>query len=189
MRKARSSKQRNKGGRPPTRVEEVPHYTASLDAAVPSERIIAVCYDADSDKWVAIHSNKADRYVIGIGNTEPLARRIAGLKALQEKQNHVNERRASKEAALTSLLETLARLAEAIEENNEYRTLDPVDQEIRLVEVRSGTHLLQKAKTLSVPAVVALAATLVYLSTKFADAVIGRLADAAVIHLEKYLGL
>jgi hypothetical protein len=57
-----------------------PHYTTSLDAKLPWENIVAVNYEHVSGNWMAAHLGEKT-VTWGIGRTEPLARRIAALRA------------------------------------------------------------------------------------------------------------
>lgn len=64
----------------------VPHYTTSLDAKLSWESIVRVECLRDSVGtvyWSAHHQVSEDEVVIGHGNNEILARRIAALKARQ----------------------------------------------------------------------------------------------------------
>ena len=61
--------------------DELPHYTTSLDAALPGESVI-LSRRTDSGNWAALHSRGDGAGSIeGVGRTEALARRIAALKA------------------------------------------------------------------------------------------------------------
>jgi hypothetical protein len=62
-----------------TRDPPVPHYTTSLDAALPDEKIIKT--EIDAQGWHATALAVDGRSVYGFGRTEALARRIAALKA------------------------------------------------------------------------------------------------------------
>lgn len=62
-----------------------PDFSRSLDAKIPGENIIEMNWD--EDECSAWHEKPirdgGGRYSVGIGHTEPLARRIAALKALE----------------------------------------------------------------------------------------------------------
>lgn len=59
-----------------------PHYTASIDAALPEEMIREMWISPQSGKYHVLNrSSESSRAVEGIGHTEALARRIAALKA------------------------------------------------------------------------------------------------------------
>lgn len=58
----------------------IPHYTTSLDAALTGEDIRTVIMLGDG-RWEAHALDGNGNYHIGEGATEPLARRIAALKA------------------------------------------------------------------------------------------------------------
>lgn len=60
---------------------DCPHYTTSLDAAIPGENIILSLYQPKRQAWTAVHrSDRGD--IVGTGASEPLARRVAALKAI-----------------------------------------------------------------------------------------------------------
>lgn len=173
---------------------DVPPYTQSLDAAIPGENIIAVQFDEASHKWIAINRSVNAALSVGVGNTEALARRVAALKAIRER-----DKRASSSAdrvvglehsrpEFSLLIETLDKLTEAIEQNNEYAAKAPEDRRRRLLEVRSVRELLTSRHAFFTSAVLLATSTLTYLATKFADAAIGKLADAAFTLLQKLLG-
>jgi hypothetical protein len=65
-----------------------PHYTTSLDAALPGENIVKVArlpHGKEGWMWVALHNPSTGASLAGFGFTEALARRGAALKA-REKQ-------------------------------------------------------------------------------------------------------
>ena len=63
-----------------------PRYTTSLDAKIPGENIVSISelylkrHGGYSPRWFAMHRNG----IMGVGHTEPLARRIAALKAREQ---------------------------------------------------------------------------------------------------------
>ena len=62
-----------------------PHYTTSLDAKLPGESIVSMHSAMRTDGnnyWIAVQVSE-DASANGRGHTEPLARRIAALKARQ----------------------------------------------------------------------------------------------------------
>jgi hypothetical protein len=67
-------------GAVPTDLEQfsVPHYTTSLDAALPGEEIVRVERTAALKRWRA----ETNTGRIGWASTEPLARRAAALRAM-----------------------------------------------------------------------------------------------------------
>lgn len=193
-------RKRTKRRRPRKQVDQevpdwVPPFTTSLDAAIPDENIESVQYEEASGKWIAV--NKDDgRLYIGVGNTEPLARRIAALKAVDARQNRgdavpaagrfVGLNHNSRE--FKELIVTLDRLTEAIQESNEYAASHPDDRERRLSELSAARDLLTRPGPVGVAAVAMVVSTLSYLGMKFADALIGNLADAALELLQRVLG-
>ena len=64
--------------------ECIPHYTTSLDAKLPGENIVRseIIFGG---WWRATHLGKKGRHE-GRAITEPLARRIAALKAMEDKE-------------------------------------------------------------------------------------------------------
>lgn len=67
--------------------EEVKPYSRSLDAAVPGESIVMVAHAPKRARWAALHRTMDGREVLAWAATEVLARRLAGLKALQAGRN------------------------------------------------------------------------------------------------------
>lgn len=63
--------------------EEVKPYSRSLDAAVPGESIVMAAHAPKRARWAALHRGADGREVLAWAATEMLARRLAGLKALQ----------------------------------------------------------------------------------------------------------
>ncbi len=64
---------------------DVPHYSASLDAKLPWENIVYV-RQCGKSLWYAVHEEykPTHRKIEGRAKTEPLARRIAALRAKPE---------------------------------------------------------------------------------------------------------
>lgn len=65
----------------------LPHYTTSLDTALPGENIVRVEYFSHRKQWAAVHSVKPGHGVWAIAHTEPLARRAAALRAMMEAED------------------------------------------------------------------------------------------------------
>lgn len=73
---------------------EIPAYSTVLDAAVPGENIVCSILSSKSQRWAAVHRTKAGGELLAWGESEVLARRIAGLKAiLQKKQGKADSDR------------------------------------------------------------------------------------------------
>jgi hypothetical protein len=164
----------------------IPQYTGSLDANVPGENIVCIQYDDSSKKWVAINRNEQGLLHVGVGNTEALARRIAGLKAFAAR-----DAATSTPVILTqreNLIDALDKLTTAIEKNNEYRMAEPEDQQRRVTEIRSLRDMVRSPGALAAGAAAILMATLTYLAIKFADNLIGKLAETAARYLEQLIG-
>lgn len=60
---------------------EAPSYTGSLDAALPWERVVFTMYSRKREQWSAIHRGTDGRETAAWAATEPLARRLAAMKA------------------------------------------------------------------------------------------------------------
>jgi hypothetical protein len=168
--------------------EYIPHYTGSLDASIPGERIVCVQYDESSSKWIAVNRSESGVLHVGVGNTEALARRIAGLKAFDAAREDNGAPAVDFPAGRDNLIDSLDRLTDAIEKNNEYRATDPEDQRRRLAEVKSFRDLLRTPGALVAGVAAGLMATLTYLISKFADGLIGKLAEVAAKLLERLVG-
>jgi hypothetical protein len=168
--------------------EYVPHYTGSLDASVQGEHIVCVQYDESSSKWIAVNRNERGVLHVGVGNTEVLARRIAGLKALDAAKAGDGGAAVDFVTRRNNLVDSLDRLADTIEKNNDYRAKDPGDQRRRLAEVKSFRDLLRTPGAFVAGVAAGLMATLTYLMAKFADSLIGKLAEVAAKLLEKLIG-
>lgn len=70
---------------------KVKHYTTSLDAALPGEKITKVEFSFAGCMWEVHQQSGPPHYetiTVGYGNTEPLARRAAALKGLQAEPEH-----------------------------------------------------------------------------------------------------
>lgn len=61
--------------------DRVPPYTRSLDAAVPGEEILFVLRSAARGQWTAVQRGFGGREILVWAATEPLARRLAAVKA------------------------------------------------------------------------------------------------------------
>ncbi len=62
--------------------EDFPRYTASLDAKLPDENVVLSMYSEARGKWAAAHKPAGGEEQVAWAATEPLARRLAALKAL-----------------------------------------------------------------------------------------------------------
>jgi hypothetical protein len=193
--KKKSSK-KNKGIPSEEIPEDVPHYTTSVDASVPGENIVSVQLEESSGRWIAVNRGPDGRLYIGGGNTEPLARRVAGLRAIKAQEHREENIPASgryvgpdhNSTEFKELIEVLDRLTSAIEENNEYAASDPNDQDRRLAEVRSAKNILTSASSIGPAFLAAIASSLTYLCLKFSDAVIGKTAEQAFELLQQVFG-
>jgi hypothetical protein len=59
----------------------VPPYTTSLDAAIEGEEVIFVLRSTRHHKWIAMQKSKGGAEITAWGATEPIARRLAAIKA------------------------------------------------------------------------------------------------------------
>ena len=174
----------------------VPPFTSSLDAALPDENIVSTQHEETSGKWIAVNRDPDGRLYIGIGNTEPLARRIAGLKALDAQKQRGSTIPAAEirvgldhnNSDYKELVVGLDRLIGAINESNEYAAFDPDDRDRQLSELRSAKGTLASSGPIKAGFVAAFASVLTYLGTKFADTLIGNLAETVLDLLQRVLG-
>lgn len=174
----------------------IPPFTQSLDAALPEENIVSVQQEETSGRWIAVNRSPDGRLYIGSGNTEPLARRGAALRAIDaQKQRGHTVPAADRYVGLDhnsiefkELAVTLNRLIDAIDESNEYAASDPEDRDRQLLELRSAKEILTSPGTIRAAFVAAIASSLTYLCTKFADTLIGNLAEKVFDLLQKALG-
>lgn len=155
--------------------------------------MVAIHFEESSRRWIAVHRSIDGSIQIGYANTEALARTAAALKA----HLHIEQQGGTIPASdrfvaidhnsreFAQLLSKMDQLIEAVRENNEYAANDPEDRDRRLSELESGKGLLKHPGAASIAI---LASTITYLSIKFADSLIGKLADAALKLLEKVLG-
>jgi hypothetical protein len=167
--------------------EDVPNYTGSLDASIPNENIVCVQFDETTTKWIAVNKNASGALHIGVGNTEILARRAAALRALDNSEA-INTTIPDSAIHQRNLIGVLDRLSDAIEKNNEYRVREPEDQKRRLTELRHIRDLLSTPGAFAAGAAAFLMTTLTYLAIKFADGLIGKLAEQAAKLLQKLVG-
>jgi hypothetical protein len=174
----------------------VPHYTSSVDAAIPGENIVSVQLEETSGRWIAVNRGEDGRLYIGSGNTEPLARRGAGLRAAQAQEQSrdiipASDRRVGPDhnsSEFRGLIASLDRLVDAIEENNQYAASDPDDRDRQLAELRSAKIILTGSTSMRPAFVAAVASSLTYLCIKFADTFIGKLAEHVFDFLQKVFG-
>lgn len=64
--------------------EDIPAYTASLDATLPGENIVLACWSARRAKWAAVHQKPDGKQIMAWAASECLARRLAALKAVYD---------------------------------------------------------------------------------------------------------
>ena len=174
----------------------VPNFSTSVDAAIPGENIVSVQLEESSGRWIAVNRGQDGRLYIGSGNTEPLARRVAALRAdevqkqrpdtIPASDRHVGPDHNSSE--FKELIGTLDRLTHAIEENNQYAASEPDDQDRQLAEMRSAKNILTGSASIGPVFVAAIASSLTYICIKFADTFIGKLAEQAFDLLQKVFG-
>jgi ABC-type multidrug transport system fused ATPase/permease subunit len=79
--------------------QDVPRYTASLDAALPGERIVFIFYRSSLDRWTALHRDEDGRETMAVARKEAMARRLARLMSLAPSGTPAS---ASPEAAATA---------------------------------------------------------------------------------------
>lgn len=172
-------------------VKEVPHFTGSIDARIPSENVELSHRMADSGKWLAVSRGTDGALFHGLGNTEPLARRIAGLRTYEHLQNRAegnvpNRTAEDIEAARAELKAELAKLREVIVGyNGAFPEAYP--KEVVLIELDAGRELVNAgaengfvAKWLFSP--------LLFLGGAFVEGIVGVYAERALAALEKFIG-
>jgi hypothetical protein len=168
----------------------VPAFTGSVDAKVPAENVTLSHFMAEAARWLAVSEASDGRVFFGTGNTEPLARRAAGLRTLAHLENRANgnveglsqrEKRAAR-AELAVQLEELARMVAGY--NGRFPSR--VGREVILIQVRTARDLVRANAKRGLLARIALPA-LLFLSGAFAEGVIGVYAQRCVETLTRIL--
>jgi hypothetical protein len=173
------------------RSTRIPPFTRSLDAKVPAENIFLVELIKEFQRWLAI-SEATDGCVFhATGNTEPLARRAAGLKTYVHLKEKAEGRTpeagdASVEAAKAELVRHMDELANMVAGYN--GMMPPgVSRDILAIEIRSAGDIVRNSRDRPLIARYALR-TLIYVSSAFASGAIGVYAEKCLELLTKFLG-
>lgn len=161
-----------------------------MDAKVPAENIVVSHYVAESQKWFAASEGSDGSVHLGFGNTEPLARRIAGLRTFE----HLKARADGSLPALTSdeieaarleLAVELLRLEEALQAHNgTFSEVAP--KEVILIQVRAARDLVNARASRGTLAKW-VAPLLLFLAGGFVDGILGVYAEKALEALNKVL--
>lgn len=170
--------------------EWVPPFTQSIDAKVPAENVTVSHYVAEAGKWFAASEASDGSVHLGFGNTEPLARRIAGLRTFE----HLKARAEGKLTDLTpveiaaarqELASELDRLQQAVQAHNgEFPPL--AEREIVIIQVRAASALVRAGANRGVLARW-VAPVLLFIAGGFANGVLGVYAEQALLSLNKLL--
>ena len=168
----------------------VPHYTGSIDARVPAENIVLSHFMPEIGKWVAASHASDDCVFLGHADTEPLARRAAGLKTLdhlqQRAEGHFSERSvADVEAARIELVRELEVLTYAVTTHNGVFPAT-YGREVVLVELKAARELLLANADRGV-LVRWIAPPILFLSGAFAQGIVGAYAEKVLDALSKLL--
>ena len=168
----------------------VPPFTGSLDARVPSENVVLSHYMPELKKWYVASQASDGRVFTGLGNTEPLGRRAAGLRTLE----HLEKRAAGGfqeltpediEAARSELCAELSEMLTMVTGFNEPFP-STYSKDVVLIELRTAKDLVLARAERGVLARWA-ALPLLFLAGAFAEGVIGVGAEKAIDALTKIL--
>ena len=170
--------------------KRVPPFTQSVDAKVPAENVVVSHFVEEAGKWFAASEGSDGSVHLGFGNTEPLARRIAGLRTFE----HLKARAEGKDSDLSpnqmrvardELAAELEMLEGAIRAHNgdfpEHAT-----REIVLIQVQTARALV-KAEAAKGILARWVAPVLLFIAGGFANGVLGAYAEKALTALNKVL--
>jgi hypothetical protein len=183
--------QRGRSRVEPTLGIPVPHFTGSLDAKIPGENVVLVHLDESTAKWIAVNRASNGRLYVGVGNTEPLSRRIAGLKAYDAvEKGKIRQPLTSEEldARRRALLAALDTLIERVRGDNSGALAIVRDKDAKMHELEAGRGLLQTLSDNRLSVVGLLVPALCFFALKFAGGAIGKLGEQCLEHLERLLG-
>jgi hypothetical protein len=164
----------------------VPPFTTSVDAGIPGENIVLVRFVEWSRKWIAIAKAPDGALLIGVGNTEPLARRIAGLKNLRRQRAGVQQ--AITDGDLKHLQSLVLELIAHVRACNDYPEIDPVGKLRRLRQLEQAAETLHSAEHDSLSLADLLLPSLIFFAGAFAEGIIVKLAEETLTALERLLG-
>lgn len=171
-------------------VNVVPPFTGSLDARVPSENVVLSHYMPELKKWYVASQASDGRVFTGVGNTEPLGRRAAGLRTL----DHLQKRASGEfhdlapediEAARSELAAELSEMLKMVEGFNALFP-ETYSKDIVLIELRTARDLVVERAERGLLARW-VAPPLLFLAGAFSEGVIGVGAEKAIEALTKLL--
>lgn len=171
-------------------LRNVPAFTGSIDAKVPAENVELSHYLAETGRWVAYSKGSDGQVFFGDGATEPLARRIAGLRTLENLKQRASgevEGLSTKliEEARDELKRELAQLRVLVLASNlPFPSHYP--KEVVLVELQAVREILGVTEERGLIARWALP-VLLFLAAGFANGIIGEGAEKALETLSTYL--
>jgi hypothetical protein len=168
----------------------VPPFTASLDAKVPSENVVLTHYIPELRKWYVVSQASDGHVFTGLGNTEPLGRRAAGLRTYEHLQKRAQgelpglspEDIEAARLELDAELEHLTRLVAGF--NGSFPPT--YAKEIILIELRAAKDLVEVNADRTILAKW-VAPPLLFIAGAFAEGAIGVGAEKALDLLGKLL--
>jgi len=156
---------------------------------VPKENIISVEKLPNIGKWIAISEAPDGAVFYGVGNTEPLARRIAGLRTFEYLKNAPQDRPGKEseyQRSKQDLIRALGELNGFIECLNEEIPTGTTKNRL-LAEIKVTQELVSEGKDRSAIARYALP-TLLFIAVAFAQGVIGAYAEKCLALVSKLIG-
>jgi len=168
----------------------VPPFTQSVDAKVPAENVVISHFVAEAGKWFAASEGSDGTVHLGFANTEPLARRIAGLRTFE----HLKTRAEGKDsdlspdqmrAAREELAAELEQLEGAIRAHNGDFP-EQASREIVLIQVQTAKALVNAGAAKGILARW-VAPVLLFIAGGFANGVLGAYAERALTALHRVL--
>lgn len=171
-------------------LKRVPPFTQSVDAKVPAENVVVSHFVAEAGKWFAASEASDGSVHVGFGNTEPLARRIAGLRTFE----HLKARAEGKHpdlspdqmlAARDELAAELEVLEGAIRAHNGDFP-EHASREIVLIQVQTARALVKAGAGKGILARW-VAPVLLFIAGGFANGVLGAYAERALTALHRVL--
>lgn len=157
-----------------------PRFTGSLDATVAAENVVLTHYLAETGRWLAVSEASDGRVFYGTGNTEPLARRAAGLRTLAHLEARAEgavdgQGAGDLGAARAELAEQLGKLSRMVAGYNGSFP-DGLGREVVLVQIRAARDIAKASEQRGLVARYGLP-VLLFLAGAFAEGVIGAYAE------------
>jgi len=169
---------------------QVPNFTGSLDAKVPSENIVYVDRIAETGKWYAVSEGHDGGLFSGRGNTEVGTRRAAGLRTLAHleglaKGEILHATAEEIEAARGELARVLAEAAEAASgHNGEFPASRPRD--IVIYQLKVAKDLVESKADNSI-LIRYVAPVACFLAGGYASGILGKLGERTLELLDKIM--